>query len=229
MTDDSLRCVRQSGHTHIQLQEKSLLLDGQDVYFPCEILLIVASSQNHKSIPSGLEIVNYYPTAEIELIFIKNMNLIEIRGQFEIIRDFVNTAVIDSHNPLSMAQSLFIGECEDAMSYSVVKPISKIVKIDGLKAALNGKYLTISAPVKGTKTSRIKATLEELDEIDEETHPLIKPVLNNLLKDQDKSKISFRYIGEKYSFGITKSGGLTFMQYAPEEVLTYVVSKINSL
>ncbi|MDZ8088484.1 MAG: hypothetical protein RMY16_23415 [Nostoc sp. DedQUE12b] len=218
-----------SKHAHIQLKEKFLTLDGQNISLPSEVLLIIAASHSSKLIASGLEIKEYNPTKEIELIFRKDMNLIEIRGSFDIIRDFVNTAVLDSHNPLSMAQSLFIGEREDAKSYAVVKTLSKVVKIDALKIALNGKYLSASAPVNGIKTSRIQASFEELDNIEEETHPLIKPMLEELLKDSDKSKILFIYDKKKYTFAITKSGGLNFLRYAPEEVITYVVSKINSL
>lgn len=218
-----------SVHSHVKLEEKFMLIDDENISLPFEILLIVAYSQTPKLIPSGLELVEYHPTTEIELVFRQNMNLLEVRGQFEVIRDFINTAVIDSNNPLSLARSLFIGEREDAQRNSIVKKISKIIKIDDLKSAIQGTYLTVSAPVGGTKTVRLKATLDELDDLGEETDILLKPVLKNLLKDQDKSRISFKFSGKKYSFAITKSGGLTFMQYAPEEVVTYVLSKINKL
>lgn len=219
-----------SVHTYIELEEKFLLVEEEEVSFPREVLLIVAYSQTPKLIPSGLELLEYYPTTEIELVFRQNMNLLEIRGQFQVIRDFVNTAVIDSHNPLSFAQSLFIGDREDAPRNSIVGgQISKIIKIDDLKTALKGTYLTVSAPVGGDKVVRIKATLDELNELGEETDPVLNPVLKDLLKNQDKSKISFKFDYNKYSFAITKSGGLTFMQYAPEEVITFVLSKINKL
>ncbi|MEH2446335.1 MAG: hypothetical protein V7K18_11265 [Nostoc sp.] len=216
-------------HTYVKLEEKFILVDNENISLPHEIILLVAYSQTPKSIPSGLELVEYSPTTEIELVFRQNMNLLEVRGQFEVIRDFVNTAVIDSHNPLSLAQSLFIGEREDAQRNSIVKKISKVIKIDDLKSAVKGTYLTVSAPVAGSKTVRLKATLDELDVLGEETDPLLNPVLKDLLNNQDKSRISFKLSGKKYSFAITKSGGLTFMQYAPEEVMTYVLSKINKL
>ena len=157
------------------------------------------------------------------------MNLMEARGEQTVIRDFINTAVIDSHNPLSMASSFFVGETEDAKSNSIVKAIGKVIRIEALKTALNGKYLSISAPVRGDKTSRIQAIFEELSDLDDETDPSIKPLLTSLIKDQDRSRISFKYKEKKFSFGITKKGGLTFRKYAPEEVVTYVISKINSL
>jgi len=218
-----------SKHTHIPLKERFLSIEDKKVSFPSDVILLVASSQTLKVIPSGLNLVEYYPTVEIELIFRKGMNLMEARGELAVIRDFINTAVIDSHNPLSMASSFFVGEKEDARANSIVGSIGKVIRIDALKTALNGKYLSISAPVKGEKTSRIQASFEELSDLDDETDPYIKPLLTSLIKDQDHSRISFKYKEQKFSFGITKRGGLTFRQYAPEEVVTYVVSKINSL
>jgi hypothetical protein len=218
-----------SKHTHISLNKRFISIEENKVSLPSDVILLVASSQTPKIIPSGLELVEYYPTVEIELIFRKGMNLMEARGELAVIRDFINTAVIDSHNPLSMASSFFVGEKEDARANSIVGAIGKIIRIDALKTALNGKYLSISAPVKGEKTSRIQASFEELSDLDDETDPYIKPLLTSLIKDQDHSRISFKYKEQKFSFGITKRGGLTFRQYAPEEVVTYVVSKINSI
>jgi len=221
-----------SKHTHVSLEERFLSIEetgGEKVFFPSDVILLLASSQTPKLIPSGLELVEYYPTLEIELIFRKGMNLMEARGEQTVIRDFINTAVIDSHNPLSMASSFFVGETEDAKSNSIVKAIGKVIRIEALKTALNGKYLSISAPVRGDKTSRIQAIFEELSDLDDETDPSIKPLLTSLIKDQDRSRISFKYKEKKFSFGITKKGGLTFRKYAPEEVVTYVISKINSL
>jgi len=215
-------------HTSILLKERSLLLDGQKVFFPSNVILLVASSKKPKQLPSGLDLIMYFPTVEIELIFRKGMPLMEARGDVDVIRDFMNTAVLDSHNPLSMASSIFVGDREDAKGNSLTKSLSKIVKIDELRKSLKGKYLSISAPVKGEKTSRIQASFEELDDLNEETHPTIKPMLTTLIQDQDRSRISFVYDEKKFSFGITIKGGLTFTQYAPEEVVTYIVSKLMS-
>jgi len=75
----------------------------------------------------------------------------------------------------------------------------------------------------------MKAELDELYNLNEETEPNLKIVVEDLLNNQDRSRISFKYKGDKYSFDITKSGGLFFKKYAPEEVITYVLGKIKSL
>lgn len=218
-----------SKHTHISLQERFLKLEDGRVSFPSEIILLVANSTTPKTIPSGLELKEFFPTVEIELIFRKGERFIEARGELSVILNFVNTAILDSHNPLSLASSFFIGDAEQAKSKSVTKKIGKIIKIDSLKLSINGCYESISAPVRGDKTSRIQASFEGLTSLDEESDPLIKPLLTTLIKDQDSSRISFTYQNAKYSFAVTKRGGLSFRQYASEEVITYIVAKIDKI
>lgn len=218
-----------SKHTHILLQERFLSIGGDTISFPSDVILLVANSTTPKVIPSGLELVQFLPTVEIELIFRKGTNLMEARGELAIILDFVNSAILDSNNPLSLARSLFIGDFEESKLKSITKNTSKIINIDTLKTAIKGSYESISAPVQGDKTSRIQADFQNLTELDEETDPLIKPLLTNLIKDQDRSRISFIYNNLKYSFTVTKRGGLTFRRYAPEEVVTYIVSTVNKI
>ena len=48
-----------------------------------------------------------------------------------------------------------------------------------------------------------------------------------MLKNPIKGSISFNYKQKKYAFAITKTGGLFFREYIPEEVVTYILHKIK--
>jgi hypothetical protein len=218
-------------NTKISLKDKILTFGDNSIYLPTEAVLMFATSKNPQVIPSGntkgtFEMVKYYPVTEFEMIFRRDSNLMEIRGDYKVIKDFVSSAILDDKDPLSMVQSIFIG---DNRSASLVKSL-RIVKIDKLKLLIEGSYKSISAPVKGNKTARVEVSLDDLSSIDEETHPLFKSLLeDHLIDHQDKSDISFKYDEKKYSFSITKFGGLYFRQYASEEVVSYVLANIENI
>jgi hypothetical protein len=218
-------------NTKISLNDKILTFGDNSIHLPTEAVLMFATSKNPQVIPSGntkgtFEMVNYYPITEFEIIFRKDSNLMEVRGDYKVIRDFVSSAILNDKNPLSMVQSIFIG---DNSSRSLVKSV-RIVKIDELKTLIEGSYKSISAPVKGNKTARVEVSLDDLSSTDEETHPLFKDLLeNHLIDHQDKSDISFKYDEKKYSFSITQFGGLYFRQYASEEVVSYVLANIENI
>jgi hypothetical protein len=128
-----------SMHIHTRLEDKFLTVDDDEIPFPNEVILLVAFSKTPKQIPSGLELVEFYPTTEFEMIFRKDMDLIEVRGQNNIIKDFIYSAILDSDNPLAMSRSIFIGEKEDTQHNSIVKP-ARIISIEKLRAALDGTY-----------------------------------------------------------------------------------------
>jgi hypothetical protein len=222
-------------HIRSYLNEKLLSFDADKIYLPTEVILLFASSKEPKHIASGsgkggAKMVEYFPITEFEIILRKDSTLIEVRGDYKVIRDFVNTAILDSDNPLSMAQSIFVG---DYTTDSNLKPLVKsvqVVKIDTLKTKLQGSYKSMSAPVNGNKTSRVKVSLDSLNSADEETDPFFKTLLEDyLINGQDKSDICFVYKEKEYSFCITKFGGLYFQKYAPEEVISYVLSKIGNI
>jgi hypothetical protein len=218
-------------HISKDLEKKIIHFDDKHISFPTQVIFLVASHQISRSISSGLDLTDYYPTTEFEIVFRDDLDLVEVRGQHQVILDFIASAVSDTNNPLSDAKSIFIGDSELSKKNSLVKELNKLVKISDLKDALGGKYQGISSPFPGSKVSRINVTIDEMNETSEETHPDLENILNTLVKDQDKCRISFRYGSEnkKYSFDITKSGGLNFRQYMPEEVVTYIVHKIQNI
>lgn len=55
---------------------------------------------------------------------------------------------------------------------------------------------------------------------------ILAPTVAEVWREQEKSRIAFLYNNNTYSFTVTNSGGLFFKQYAPEEVITYVLLKI---
>ncbi|MDG2989417.1 hypothetical protein L3556_00500 [Candidatus Synechococcus calcipolaris G9] len=198
----------------------------KQVSFPSQAIFLVGSRQEKKEELNGLEVVSFHPTTEFEIIIRKDLDILEIRGPYQVVRDFVSTAILDNDNPFSAARSYFIGEAEDAKK-SLVKPIRQIVKIDSLKRALDGAYKRIASPFPGIKASMFEATLEDLRDLDEETNPEAKAILKELVKNPVKGNISFSYEQKKYSFSITKTGGLFFREYVPEEVVTYIVYLIK--
>lgn len=75
--------------------------------------------------------------------------------------------------------------------------------------------------------SKIEATLDDLKTIAEETHPEAQVILEEMMKNPVKGNISFCYNGKKYSFSVTKTGGLLFREYIPEEVVTYILYNVK--
>jgi hypothetical protein len=48
-------------------------------------------------------------------------------------------------------------------------------------------------------------------------------------KEQEKSRIGFRYNGKTDPFSVTRTGGLYFRQFASEEGATYVLLRMSNL
>ena len=225
-------------HTVVELNEKYLEVDQTEskvkdsqygikkVSFPSEAIFLVGSRQEEKNELNGLEVVSFHPTTEFEIILRKDLDILEIRGPSQVVRDFISTCILDDNNPLSAARSYFIGEVEDVKK-SLIKPIRQIIRIDTLKKLLNGAYKRIASPFPGIKASIFEATLEDLKDLDEETNPVARAILKEMIKNPVKGNISFRYQNKKYSFSITKTGGLFFREYVPEEVVTYIVYLIE--
>lgn len=211
-------------HVHMDLEERILDVGKYSISFPTEAIFLIATSQETKTELSGTKTVERYITNELEIIFRGKTDVIEIRGAFQVARDFINSVAQEQDTPLREAKSIFVGELGDKIN-AIAAPI-RVVPFDNLKTALNGEYLSMSAPISGSKTHRIKADFEELGFIEQETDKELQPILHRLMDHQDKSHIAFRYRDKKYSFHITKSGGLYFRKYTPEEPLTYVLAKI---
>jgi hypothetical protein len=114
-----------SKHTHVLLQERFLMVDKSKVPFPSDVILVVANSIKPKIIPSGLDLVEIFPTVEIEMVFRKGINLMEARGDLGVILDFINTATLDANNPFAQARSYFVGEKEQAKSKAITKAKNK--------------------------------------------------------------------------------------------------------
>jgi hypothetical protein len=210
-------------HTIVKLNEK---LSQEGIYYPTFAIFLVASNQTKTEELDGLEVVSYHPTTEFEIIIRDNFDILEIRGPYAVVKDFVSTAILDKNNPLSAAHSYFIGEKED-VSKGQIAPIRQIIKIEALKNILCGSYTQLKASFPGTKTSMVEVTLENLSNVNEEDHPEAKAVLLEMLKNPVKGNLSFSYQEKQYSFVITKTGGLFFRKYIPEEVVTYILYKIK--
>ncbi len=208
----------------------SISSDSEDmiISLPSSVIFIVASSLDTTYELNGLEQIEYHRTSEFEIVFRENINLIEIRGDYKVIKDFVTTAVLDNNNPLSMAASVFIGEEEDARN-SLISISRKRIRIDAFRQALNGSFLSISAIVNGSKTNKVTMHLDELQNSDEETEPLLRDLIKKVEPNIDKGRILFKYKNEKYSFMITKTGGLRFFEYVSEEIITYLLYLINRI
>jgi len=221
-------------HNFIKFEEKYLeTLEDEDnvtpISFPTDLVLLIAVSHNPIIVSNGLEPLYYHRTSEFEILFRKDMNLIEVRGDFQVIRDFVNTATLNRENPLSKAQSIFVGDRNETRpNTSLLKP-AKFINIEVLRTAINGSYLSLSSAVSGVKTSRITMEFEGLNHFSEETDTVLSAIVEKTIKDPDKTRISFIYDKKSYPFGITKSGGLTFLKYTSENVITYILKKLRDI
>lgn len=211
-----------------QTENINLENDNMIISLPRSVIFLVASSLDKVYELDGLKQVEYHRTSEFEIIFRENINLIEIRGDYKVIKDFVVTAVLDNDNPLSMAASVFIGEEEDLRN-SLISISRRRIGIDALRQALNGSFLSISAIVDGSKANKIKIDVDELQNWDEETNPLFRELIKQVQPNLDKGRILFKYKNKKYSFMITKTGGLRFYEYVSEEIITYLLYLINRI
>lgn len=209
---------------NLQIDTENFKMDK--ISFPTTVGFIVASSQNIKQELNGLEEISYYPTTEFEIIIREDLDIVEVRGEFTVVRDFVSTAISDSHNPLSSAESYFIGE-DEYSNKGITKITKQRIRIETLKMLLDGSYTKLSSLLSGSKMSKIDITLDDLKAIGEETHPEGKVILEEMMKNLAKGSICFRYNGENYSFSVTKTGGLYFQKYIPEEVVTYILYNIK--
>lgn len=220
-------------HTIIKLNQKYLEIESTEnpgkidkTSFPSLSIFLVGSKNEEKNELNGLDTVSFHQTTEFEIIIREDLDLLEIRGPHDVVKDFVSTAILDDNNLLSAAKSYFIGEEEDTKK-SLLKPIRHKIGIDKLKILLDGSYTKIKSPFPGSKTSMLEATLSDFKDLVEETHPDAQAILKEMLKNPVKGNISFKFKNKKYSFSITKTGGLFFREYIPEEVVTYIVYLIT--
>lgn len=179
-------------HTVVELNQKYLETeeDNQEgkkdkISFPKIAILLVGSKQEKTEELDEMQVISFHSTTEFEIIIRENLDIIEIRGPYQVVKDFVVTAILDNDNPLSAAESYFIGDVEDVKK-SLVKPISQIIKIDSLKKLIDGSYTKLAGKFAGKKTSKFEATLEELKSLEEETNLVAHSVLKEMLKNPIK-------------------------------------------
>ena len=200
--------------------------ESEKIYYPTSVIFVVATSRNIKHELNGLEEISYYPTTEFEIVIRKDLDIVEIRGSYKVVKDFVSSAMVSERNPLSAARSYFIGDRDDT-NKSITNVVRQVVKIDTLRNLLNGSYKKISSDFPGSKVCKFEATLENLKNFAEETHPEAQAVLEEMMKHPVKGHISFTYNKREYSFSITKTGGMLFREYVPEEVVTYILYNVK--
>ncbi len=214
--------------TEIVKDEKNYEDESTVISLPSYTIFLVASCLDVVHQLSGLEQVEYHRTTEFEIIFRQDLKLIEIRGEFRAIQDFVTTAILYRENPLSMAASLFVGEEED-VRYGLIRTSRHRIGIEALRGAIDGSFLSMASLVNGSKANRVKIYTEGIKNWDEETEPLLKELLKTVQANVDKGTILFKYKNKNYSFMITKTGGFRFFEYMPEEVVTYLLYIINTI
>jgi hypothetical protein len=214
--------------TEILSSSKDIEKDTQSLSFPSSAFLLVAYNKIPKSVFSKDDLVEIYETHEFEIIFRKDSPLVGVRGNLRVVRDFFTSVIEDPGNSLSMVNSLFIGNFDKKTSRPIGKP-RRSIDIEKLRMVLDGTYLDIDAPMPGDQATRVKVSLKGMRKPSEETHPMLGPLVNEALKEQEKSRIGFRYNGSIHTFSVTKNGGLYFRQFAPEEAITYVLLKISTI
>ena len=133
---------------------------------------------------------------------------------------------MDKNNPLSASESYFLGLPEDRKK-GIVNVARKIISINRLKEKLDGFYQKITAPHNGSKTSQFSFNIDNLKDVEEETEPHARALLEKSLKDMSKGTIGFVYKEKNYSFDVTRSGGLFFKKFLQEEVVTYIINNIH--
>lgn len=215
-------------HTYLNLDLKEIeISDKETISFPEIVIFLVGSRQEQSSTLSGLELVNYSPSVEFEIIIRSTTTMVEIRGPYDLARDFVSTAISDTNNPLSNSRSYFVGSPDDAEKVKCMAPVRQVIRIDALKKMLNGTYTKVKASYPGTVTKSIEVELDNMSSTDEELDQDAKTILDKLVRAPLKGGLSFRYNEVRYEFSITKTGGLFFRKYVSEDVITYILGKIK--
>ncbi len=58
------------------------------ISFPKQAIFLVGSSHKSKEELNGLEVVAYHPTTEFEIIIRSDLDILEIRGPYQVVKDF---------------------------------------------------------------------------------------------------------------------------------------------
>jgi hypothetical protein len=218
-------------HNTIELpSEKATLCpnNGEEPYdfpYPDKILFILAQSQKDYYVINGFEQLSYKKTNEIEVVIRSEVNLVELRGSYKIVKDLIQTAYKDRIPSWQSANNLQIIS-PSSQGESILK-YKTLLEITTLKELLEAKYRKLRSSFSGDKVSAVSLDLEDFKDISEETHPTAQSVLKEVLEDPLSGTLEFKYQNRSYRFWVNQNGGFTFKQYMPEEVVTYIMSKIN--
>ena len=198
------------------------------LFFPSSVFFLVAYNKETKSYFSIDKLVEIHETIEFEIILRNDSPLVSIRGDQKVLRDFFFSVIENIDNPLSMVQSLLIGDFDGKKTQTILKP-RKTIAIEALRQAINGKCLDMTAPVSGDQVERVKLSFKGVQNPTEETHPTYGPALEEAWREQENSRIAFSYNGVTHTFSVTRNGGLYFRSFTPEEVITYILLKISNI
>ncbi|MGD1902698.1 MAG: hypothetical protein ACFB9N_10715 [Geitlerinemataceae cyanobacterium] len=218
-------------HKIIELSpEKASLCPGEGEQvshfpYPDKILFVISQSQKDYYVTSGFDQLAYKKTNEIEVVIRSEVNLVELRGPYKIVKDLIQAAYKDRIPSWRSAVNLQVIS-RSSQSESILKYKMRL-SITRLKELLVANYRKLTSSFSGDKVSAVSLDLEDFQDISEETHPAAQSVLAEALEDPSSGTLEFKYQDKRYRFWVNQTGGFTFKQYMPEEVVTYIMSKIN--
>lgn len=217
-------------HQKIRFDLKYFLSEDETkTSYPLMAIFLAAISKRPKLIQNGLSLTEVHDTNEIILVLREGSNMIEVRGHYAAVRDFMATAIRQGAcTPLRSVQCYFIGQQRSYKGQNFC-PTRQFIKINDLRAELGGHYKTIGGRVPGSRILSAEFSVEKFENLGEEDYEPGRQVLETIIQDPAKGVIAFPYQNREYSFHITKTGGLELKQYISEEVLTMIIHQINKI
>lgn len=199
-----------------------------DVSLPQKVFVYVAKKE------SGSEDIEGSRKLEKKEISIINKgdNFIEIRGEFDAIKNMIlSLKSFEQDEEFQILRLIKISKTEKEKKnpYTRFEVSETKIDVEKFRKKLGAKYRKIKAPVEGSKTEEATLKFEEdgIESFEEEENKHLKEVIKDASKGVDKGELILNVDGYNFKFTVTASGGINFKGNPPEKVLSYVIQELK--
>ncbi|ACO03719.1 MAG TPA: hypothetical protein DEP48_03030 [Persephonella sp.] len=199
-----------------------------NVFLPQRVFVYVAKKE------SGSEDIEGNKRIEKKEISIINKgdNFIEIRGEFDAIKNMIlSLKSFEEEEGFQILRLIKISKTEKEKKnpYTRFEVSETKIDVEKFRKKLGAKYRKIKAPVEGSKTEEATLKFEEsgIDSFEEEENKHLKEVIKDASKGVDKGELILNIDDYNFKFTVTASGGINFKGNPPEKVLSYVIQELK--
>ncbi|RUM59767.1 MAG: hypothetical protein DSY59_03975 [Persephonella sp.] len=162
----------------------------------------------------------------------KGDNFIEIRGEFDAIKNIVLALKsFEEEKGFQILRLIKIAKTEKDKRnpYTRFEVSETKIDVEKFRRKLGAKYRKIKAPVEGSKTEEAEFKFEKdgIENFEEEKNKHLKEVIKDASRGVDKGELILKVGDFNFKFTITASGGINFRENPPEEVLSYVIQELK--